>query len=784
MPNDQSSHRPSAERRWEEHNLSQLKYFRSLSLQQKLEAVEGMADVVRRFQQMRAQGEFKTASEKTETFGASSAHESDSQYHSDHHLIALHGCRPEPLAYYLKALGVLRLVSEQKDPTVKGWWKEDIFLLRTRMNLEELKDFFLREYQATPIVAPWNGGSGFYPKDKKNGINAIRSSKTDRLANYRMTIEAGEQLIKSLCLAEKSSGTDKQLLLRSCRNYFPDEAVAWLDAAYILTEKEAKYPPLLGTGGNDGRLEFTNNFMQRLIDLMEPETGAPKPYSNAWLAEALFNEAIPGLLSDKPIGQFHPGAAGGTNATTGFSSKPLINPWDFVLMIEGALVFTAAATKRLGNSGRGELSYPFATQASGVGYASASGADENPHGEIWTPLWSTPSKLSEVVALFSEGRAQVGRRPAMNGVDFARALATLGTDRGVREFQRYGFQVRNGLAYFATPLGRWKVAPRPEANLLNEIDHWLDRFRRAAKGATAPARIGRALRAIEEAIMDACKTGGAPRMTNILIALGEAEAALAVSPKFRKEGFLKPVPLLSSEWIDASDDGTVESQLALALASVGIRENIEPVAVKSDWAEWLDTETHPRVVWGGGSLIDNLIAILTRRCIDAQKEGREGLPLNGRHASALNDIATFISGDVDETRLEKLLWGCSLIHWQKVKTRQNVTGQGGQVPPALYALLKLTYLAGPLRGVRIPLTAAILARAAAGDAAEASRLAAGRLKGSGFVPLVDVIKEPQESTRRIAAALLFPISDADAHRLAGRILKESEQTKNRETKPV
>lgn len=43
---------------WAEHNLSQLRYFRSLSLRTKLEAVQGMADVIRRFNEMRKRGEF------------------------------------------------------------------------------------------------------------------------------------------------------------------------------------------------------------------------------------------------------------------------------------------------------------------------------------------------------------------------------------------------------------------------------------------------------------------------------------------------------------------------------------------------------------------------------------------------------------------------------------------------------------------------------------------------------------------------------------------------------
>jgi hypothetical protein len=46
---------------WLEHNLSQLRYFRSLSLRTKLEAVQGMADVIRRFREMKKQGKFTSS---------------------------------------------------------------------------------------------------------------------------------------------------------------------------------------------------------------------------------------------------------------------------------------------------------------------------------------------------------------------------------------------------------------------------------------------------------------------------------------------------------------------------------------------------------------------------------------------------------------------------------------------------------------------------------------------------------------------------------------------------
>ena len=685
--------------------------------------------------------------------------------------LQLTGCRPEPLAHYLKALGILRLVSEQADPEARGWWAADVFMLRTKLRREELEKFFLEDYQPTPVVAPWNGGSGFYPNDRKDAIEAIFSSRAGRFADYRETVKQSKEVIQSLALKDKPDVDDKPRLLRACRGRFSEKSLSWVDAAYVLTDEEAKYPPLLGTGGNDGRLEFTNNFMQRLMELFDPLTGHPEVLSKTWLSSALWSEPITGLLTDRPIGQFSPGAAGGANATVGFSSRSLINPWDFVLMIEGAVLFGSAATRRLQGGGNSEVGYPFVTRAAGVSYSSASGSDETPRGEMWMPIWTAPVGISEVAALFSEGKAQVGRRIARTGVDFARAIAALGTDRGVQSFHRYGFQVRNGLAYFATPLGRWRVIARPEANLLCELDHWLVRFRREATGNTSPAKMGQALRAIERAIMEYCQTGDAPRMANILIALGEAEAALARSPQFREKHFLKPIPLLSPKWLEATNDGSVEFRLAASLASVGLRENMEPVRVDAAWAGWLDTDTHPRVIWGHGSLTDNLTAVLSRRCIDAQREQLEGLSLAGKYPASLNAIREFIVGNVDERRLEQLLRGLTLINWRLVQESSQATDDRENLLPGLYALLKLTHLPHPFRGISISYMPTILARAAAGDAPEASRQAIRRLRGCGFIPAVAVITEPANVTRRIAGAVLFPISRRQEASLAEGILR-------------
>ena len=687
--------------------------------------------------------------------------------------IKLEGCRPEPLAHYLKALGVLRRVSAQKDEDARGWWDKDVFWLKTNLSTEELNNFFLFDYKPTPIVAPWNGGSGFYPNDRKLAINAIANSDAFRFADYRAVIRIAYKLIDSFGLSQKPEVDEKQRLLLACRSRFPETSTAWLDAAYVLTENEAKYPPLLGTGGNDGRLEFTNNFMQRLTELFSTDDGEPNSPAATWLSNVLYANPINGLL-DRAIGQFNPGAAGGANATAGFEAKSLINPWDYVLMLEGSLALATASVKRLGRNEGGVLSFPFTVRAVGAGYGSAAITDENPRGEIWLPLWSSPAKISEVLALFSEGRAQVGSRPAVNGVDFARSVATLGTDRGLRTFHRYGFHVRFGKNYFATPLGRWEVNLRPEANLIEEIDPWLRRFRRACQGRNTSARMKRSLRNIEDKIFKLCQAGGKRALQEVLVALGETESAVALSPRFRSEHNLSPIPNLSEGWLKQCDDNSTEFRLAAALASIGMRENLEPVDLDK-WPTWTKNDNRPpAVVWGNGALNDNLFAVLSRRCMDAQRNKLDSLPLSGVCNASLKEIEDFIYGRVDESRLEQLLRGLILINWRKVRTCSSTIK--GRCLPSAYALLKLVHLPVMLRDISIPYNANIAKRAWTGDMTDASRLAARRLVSSGFIPMASTIYETPEVSKRIAASLLIPISNRSIETLASQILRPAEET--------
>src|SRR5699024_5561634 len=188
-------------------------------------------------------------------------------------------------------------------------------------------------------------------------------------------------------------------LLVKIRAQLPDNALGWFDAAVLIAGESAQYPPLLGTGGNDGRLDFTNNFMQRLAEVINLDNDeSPPQTSAAWLDMALFGEPAPGLIK-KAIGQFSPGQAGGPNAGTGFEADAAINPWDFVLMIEGALAFAAAAVRRNADDPYGVLSYPFTVRTVGAGSGSLGEGDASAaRGELWMPLWRQPASYAEIRA--------------------------------------------------------------------------------------------------------------------------------------------------------------------------------------------------------------------------------------------------------------------------------------------------------------------------------------------------------------------------------------------------
>lgn len=702
---------------------------------------------------------------------------------SQGHVLCLQGCAPIPLASYLKALGILRLVAEQADPAARGCWRDDAFVLHTGLDSESLQRFFLEDYVPTPVIAPWNGGSGFHPGDNQSGIGPIEQGTASRLEPYRRAIQSSRAILAQHHADTEGESDAKALLLTRLRAQLDDDALAWLDAVYLLTEEKPKYPPLLGTGGNDGRLDFTNNFMQRLVAILDPDTGRPRAVAANLLAVSLYSDVQPGLPKVS-IGQFAPGYAGGPNQTSGFSADPIVNPWDFILMIEGALMFAAAATRRLEHGGAGSLSYPFTVRSTGAGSGATGVRDEkNARAEMWLPLWRAPTTLMELRALLAEGRVTLGRRPVRDGLDFARAVARLGVERGISGFQRYAFLMRSGKAYFATPLNRVVVTRNRSGDLIDELEarEWLSRFRQLGRSHRSGS-----FASLVRKLDDALFTLTGPRGDNpgavqeVLIVLGEVERYLGTSRDAREA--CPPVPPLSEQWAIRAHDGSPEFDLAAALASLHARQNdgnrvqrimpmrihIAPERPERGGYAWDENASH-QVTWGWTSLESNLIATWERRLLEAERLQLEDKPFDFDHASTPDSVAAWLGNAIDHSRLASLLPGLALARIPFAGLPGGV--KEGPPLPAAYRLLKPFFCTdAQLRRAQLlaadgclPARAELGRLVMAGRTADALELAVRHLRAHGVNANLRNFGRKVADFRdgpRLLAALLVPIHDS------------------------
>lgn len=694
------------------------------------------------------------------------------------HLHELDGCRPTPLAHYLKALGALRLVAQQVDPEVRGAWRNGRFVLRTAMSRDELCTFFLNTYRPSPMLSPWNGGSGFYPKDNVDAISRIAAATSERFASYRAAIQVATSAAAGKD-KRPDAGPAKNALLAHCQREWDAEACAWFASAVMLDDAgEAAYPALLGTGGNDGRLDFTNNYMQWLVALLDPDTGSAMPQSASLLNHALFG-GVANDLATGSIGQFNPGAAGGANSGNGFDGSPKWNPWDFVLMLEGALVLRVAGLRKLDGGQRVQASAPFALRASTRGYGTGADADASARGEQWFPLWPNLASFREVEQLFGEARLRSGRHVAEGALDAARALGSLGVARGLDSFVRYSYLERNGLSNLAVPTGVFPVRYRPEVRLLDEVDRYLDSIRRAGGDRSAAfARLSRDLDSL--ALACAESHAGTQRWQDLVVALGASEHAMLSRPKLVAEAFLRGLPALSSRWIRVIDDGSAELRIALAIATAHdpegklgpIRAHAIPLDAKKHYRELAKDSDglarDTRVVWEGRSLILDLSAVALQR---AQEATRSLFPLTSPLPASLADVALFVEGALDETRIHGLARGLMTLQTNDLESRPVESSAGAL---AAHALVRLAYpsaqtgivdqQASPvalqqLRAGRLDTAITTLSRAMV---ARGVRVKFSRLSGS------------REFAQRLAASIAIPISPLGHRELLRLVAKPSD----------
>ena len=650
------------------------------------------------------------------------------------HELILPGCTPTPLAHYLKALGVFRLVAEQLDPDVRACWRKDTLVLLSTASQDMLESFFLQNYQPTPILSPWNGRAGYLEGENEDEstrrgavlLNIYRNSTSHRLKGYRDLIAFLDNLPelsdmnlartrkKELEIQKKSfpsNWTDEQQstltsienkesllkkqIFKLLRNTLPDNQLGWIDAIVTIGQENAFSPLLGGNGGVGSSMDLGVNFMENLLLLtqFEKTNSSSSHESKHWLKLALFDENTI-FTASNTAGSLAPGRVGGYNATNGFTKKLNINPWDYIFMLEGALAFRPSLTRRLESLQKNHLSYPFTVKPTGIGGGAISLSDENLSGqgssEIWAPLWSSPASFRELEALLREGAIRNGRNAPRDGLDMAQCVAKLGVDRGLTGFQRFQFIKRSGDNSLAIPLSRQDVTRTKnlKPDLISDLDrgNFLASLRRLSREEATPTNIKRAISLLENALFSLTNPGsGRIAVQQCLIRLGEAVQVLASSHKAQID--IPTLPSLSPHWITQADDGSAEFRLALALSGLhGLPAQLAPVTREKGHRHWSWNRDSRSFVWGSGDPVRNLARVIERRLLESRQEN-DPFSAFGRTSATLAHIGDFLSGRTDDARLAGLLLG---LIWTHPPEEGLPTPAHDPSPllPATYAVLK------------------------------------------------------------------------------------------------
>ena len=633
----------------------------------------------------------------------------------------LPGIRPEPLASYLAGLGLIRVLAEQADKDLTAAWTPQGLAITTAVT--DIATWLAAEYVPTPVVSPWNNGSGFGAKDKEplRVLETLLTHPSLRFDPLREAIRLARQVMRR-------PHDDKASLVRDFRNRCPESVLPWIDATVVLADQDTLFPPLLGTGGNDGRLDFSTNFHQRLLDIIDTEKSAA-------MARDLLTGTEVEQLASAAIGQFDPASAGGPGSSKFGAADSLVNPWGYVLFVEGALMFAASAVRR-NQFAAGRAAIPFTVSASPDGSDSGA-ANEESRGELWAPQWSRELAYPEIRQLFGEARASWRGRQARRATDFYAATRTLGVARGIDRFTRFGLQRRNGLAFAAVPLATVDVRANPDVALAADLEDWASRF-----SGDTPAAVGEAARRFQCAHLKYVRDGGQDRLVHMLAALTALERAVGRSGRTRENVPVRRPPNAGKFLQVLAAAPAPELRVAVGLASAtDLRRLFLPIDQNGRWS--------PSPVIPG-FIVRPLPQVLADVLIWRSRQGtvlsQGGIPVPA------GDLHDFAAGRLNDRKLELYLSACLALSWRSVD-RQWADAEGIIPVPTLGVLQPLA--AGLTAGDGITLTLAPdwAALLVAGKIAHVHREAAVRLKQAGW-EAVPIAGWSAQDGPRIAAALL------------------------------
>lgn len=686
-------------------------------------------------------------------------------------VLALPGLSPDSLGNYLASLGLLRVLSRRWPSTRIAWRDEVLQVVGGPTTLDELLDELVR----------------------------VAATQTDADVGKR----EWTQYDKAWSDAQKKGTKAKSGAPLALWQAEAQEAQLSFFAAHAVPHARVSFNPLLGSGGNAGRRDFAAGW-RKAVDALKD---APKPAKGRGKRKALqallLGHPVTWMVEKLAAGSWFSEATKLYNSGQSPAREGQISPWAMVLACEGLAFLAGGASRRLGaRSARAVGAFPFVTQPIA---ARAEKEADRLRGEIWTPLWSRPMSLAEASTLFSRGRAELHGRGALTPAAFATAIRERGVDAGVSEFRRYTLGRTTSSNTFEPRLeARFSLEIGTDArpatfSALERVTALIEQrgFPRDGKrfvGLRGP---------IESALLDvAAEPTNSEAGIALLDAVVSALDRIDRNRSFR-EGKLRwePLPL---EWLPslfADEQPGVEARLALSLVSAfSVAQPFATYRFGVEWkygqtyANYTHTERPPaRWVWGPGELARVLVVVLSRRLLD-QEADADGPHQRGRAPlpATASQVRQWLAGDLDESLFSAWLSRLALFDWRRVPREvrallpreDSATLADGEL--ALLGLLHPLIDRRPLiirdlspndllsgeTGARTSEAArSLVALIRTGNLDAARRLASSRYAMAGARLATFDVSFATHHPDRLAAALLFTITDRDRAGLFERWLR-------------
>ncbi|MGI0488876.1 type I-U CRISPR-associated protein Csx17 [Pantanalinema rosaneae CENA516] len=589
------------------------------------------------------------------------------------------GCTLEPMAAYLKALGLLRVVA-QLDPQAMGRWDGSRFILKTTCSPQDIINFFLLQYSPSPACSPWNGTSGFWKKAPI--VEQLLAAENPRFSKLRSLYATAKEFVMASGLKRQPEKAEKvkfiqdfqdivagQLADTEAGNQWQEWFLAVVVEREIVTKKSVTrkfdMPKLLGTGGNIGNADLGFCFAQAIAGLWDLNSGVPLAKCEERIRSGLFGELHSHVLDSTGLTQFHPASDFYTEyreqrskdyAHAGMNSTAASNPFDLVLAIEGLFLFSGMSCREVETVESTTSHYSLAVSLNTA--LDPSSASDEVRGqdieEIWLPVWEnfvTAQGLRE--ALFERGRNRLSRQPIRDSIDFAAEVSQWGADRTIDRFVRYGFLNRKGQANFSVSLGQF----RPIKGLVDfaaELRPYRQFMKRFCRRKEATPKLEALFNCLESSIFNLLGSNG--RVIDVLTAIGALESYISNSGEIGEDTLPSPCPTLSSKWVAKAlqEDSSPEARLALSLASCQLRSQLFRVSrSEQGWWKWDESVTS---CWINGSPIQSLLKL------------QQHWELNGKPSWFIPalpcDVGCFIQQDAELGRFEELLRGFALCSFK------------------------------------------------------------------------------------------------------------------------